>query len=334
MMIPDDDPYQQDPYDRREVPMIEPENPSGFNQWLMAVTLALIIVVAIAIGYTVHEQRAAQRLVSANGRLAADLSQAQSQMAALTAKVNALSAPKPVEPAPPVDETWNGKAVRPAPTAEAHVRRTRTRPATPSVWQRKMQSQLTAQQKQLTDAEQALAKTQADLSAESASTQSGLTGLGGSIAKDHAELVALEKLGQRDYYEFDLSKSKKFAREGPISLDLRHTSAKHQNYDLDLLVDDYKLSKKNVNLYEPVVLQTAESPQPLELVVNRIGKNEIHGYISAPKTYEQRASTSSLSGAPSSSQPVSNASATPSAPTATPVADTTAPQAIAAASHQ
>ncbi|HEV2498707.1 MAG TPA: hypothetical protein VGY31_03900 [Terriglobia bacterium] len=333
MMIPDDDPYQQDPYDRREVPMIEPENPTGFNQWLMAVTLTLIIVVAIAIGYTVHEQRAAQRLVSANGRLAADLSQAQGQMAALTAKVNALSAPKPVEPAPPGDETWNGKAVRPAPTAEAHVHRTRTRPA-PSAWQRKMQSQLTAQQKQLTDAEQALAKTQADLSAQSASTQSGLTGLGGSIAKDHAELVALEKLGQRDYFEFNLSKSKKFAREGPISLDLRHTSAKHQNYDLDLLVDDYKLSKKNVNLYEPVVLQTAENPQPLELVVNRIGKNEIHGYISAPKTYEQRASASSAMGASSSTQPVSSTAATPSAQTATPVADTTAPQAIAAASHQ
>lgn len=333
MMIPDDDPYQQDPYDRREVPMVEPENPTGFNQWLMAVTLTLIIVVAIAIGYTVHEQRAAQRLVSANGRLAADLSQAQSQMAALTAKVNALSAPKPVEPAPPVDETWNGKAVRPAPTAEAHVHRTRTRPATSS-WQRKMQSQLTAQQKQLRDAEQTLAKTQADLSAESASTQSGLAGLGGSIAKDHAELVALEKLGQRDYFEFNLSKSKKFAREGPISLDLRHTSAKHQNYDVDLLVDDYKLAKKHVNLYEPVVLQTAENPQPLELVVNRIGKNEIHGYISAPKTYEQRASVSTAMGAPSSTQPVSSPAATPSAQTATPVADTTTPQAIAAASHQ
>ncbi|HEV2418635.1 MAG TPA: hypothetical protein VGX94_12585 [Terriglobia bacterium] len=332
MMIPDDDPYQQDPYDRREVPVIEPENPSGFNQWLMAVTLTLVIVVAIAIGYTVHEEHAAQRLVSANGRLAADLSQAQSQMAALTAKVNALSAPKPVEPAPPVDETWSGKAVRPAPTAEARVRRTRTRP-TPSAWQQKMQSQLTAQQRQIKDAEQALAKTQANLSAESASTQSGLTGLGGSIAKDHAELVALEKLGQRDYFEFNLSKSKKFAREGPISLDLRHTSAKHQNYDVDLQVDDYKLSKKHVNLYEPVVLQTAESPQPLELVVNRIGKNEIHGYISAPKTYEQRASASTATGAPSPTQPVSSTAA-PSAQTATPVADTSAPQTIAAASHQ
>ncbi|MGH9402088.1 MAG: hypothetical protein ACRD2P_08280 [Terriglobia bacterium] len=323
MSIPDDESYQQDPYDRREAPP-EPENPSGLNQWLMAVTLALIIVVAVAIGYTVHEQRSAQRLVSANGHLAAELSQTQSQLADLTAKIKTLSTPAPVEPAPAADETWNGKTVRPAPSAEAHVHLARARP-TASAWQRKVQSQLTAQKKRLSDAEQAIAKTQANMSAESASTQSGLSGLGGSIAKDHAELVALENRGQRNYYEFDLSKSKTFVREGPISLDLRHTNTKHLNYDVDLMVDDYKLAKKHVNLYEPVVLQTAESPQPLELVVNRIGKNEVHGYVSAPKSFEQRASAGAAATAPS--QPA-NAGAAPQ--TTTPVAATSSPQTIAA----
>ncbi|MGH9352500.1 MAG: hypothetical protein ACRD2G_10110 [Terriglobia bacterium] len=329
MAIPDDESYQQDPYDRREAP-IEPENPSGLNQWLMAVTLALIIVVAIAIGYTVHEQRAAQRLVSANGHLAAELSQAQSQMADLTAKINILSAPKPVEPAPPADETWNGKTVRAVPSAEAHTRRARTRPVA-SPWQRKVQSQLTAQQRRLSEAEQAITKTQADLSSESASTQNGLSGLGGSIAKDHAELVSLEKRGQRNYYEFDLSKSKRFVREGPISLDLRHTNTKHQNYDVELMVDDYKLSKKHVNLYEPVVLETAESPQPLELVVNRIGKNGIHGYISAPKSYGQQRASAAATAAPA---PVQSMNMPATSQTTTPVADTSSPQTIAAANHR
>lgn len=297
MAIPDDDPYPQDPYERHEGP-IEPAATSDFNQWLLAVTLALIIAVAIAVGYTIHIQRASERLASANGRLAAQLSQAQNQVAGLTTKVNALSQPKPVQPAPPADETWTGKTMRPVATP-AHLRRARTSSAA-SAWQRRMQAQLAEQRKRLADDEQTISKTQSDLSAETTSTQSSLTGLGGSIAKDHTELVALEKLGQRDYYEFDLSKSKKFAHEGPISLDLRHTDTKHQNYNVDLMVDDYKLSKKHVNLYEPVVLQTAENPQPLELVVNQITKNEIHGYISAPKTYEERASVE---------KPVQNSSA-------------------------
>ena len=344
MAIPDDNSYPQDPYERHDGP-VEVTTPSGFNQWLLAVTLALIIAVAIAIGYTIHVERASQRLASANGRLAVQLSQAQNQVADLAAKVNTLSQPKPVQPAPPADETWTGKPVIPAARAAARSRRTRTFSAS-TAWRRRMQSQLTAQQKRLDGEDAAIAKTQSDLSAENASTQSSLSELGGSIAKDHTELVALEKLGQRDYYEFDLSKSKRFAREGPLSLDLRHTDTKHQNYNVDLLVDDYKLSKKHVNLYEPVVLETAESPQPVEMVVNRITKNEVHGYISAPKTYEQRASVEKPAGvaaeavadAPAGGatpvQPLANAAAAPAAQTATAVSGANSAPATPVADHQ
>lgn len=343
MAIPDDDQYPQDPYERHDEP-VDPPAPSGFNQWLLAVTLALIIAVAIAIGYTIHVQRASERLAAANGHLAAQLSQAQNQLTGLTAKINALSQPKPVQPAPPADETWTGKPIHPVTSAAAHHRRARATTAA-SAWQRRMQTQLADQRKRIAGDEQTIAKTQSDLSAQAASTQNSLTGLGGSIAKDHAELVALEKLGQRDYYEFNLSKSKKFAREGPISLDLRHTDTKHQNYNVDLMVDDYKLSKKHVNLYEPVVLQTAESPQPLELVVNRITKNEVHGYISAPKTYEERASVQqqtgpaeSLASAPAGAAPVqslsnNNAPSALAGQSATETANASSASAVRVAGH-
>ncbi|MDE3179168.1 MAG: hypothetical protein KGM47_05850, partial [Acidobacteriota bacterium] len=135
-------------------------------------------------------------------------------------------------------------------------------------------------------------KTQADMAANADSTRGSLNSLGGSIARDHAELVELEKQGQRNYYEFDLFKSKRFAREGPISVDLRHTNTKHRNYDVELLVNDSKLTKKHVSLYEPIVLAAGAGSQPLELVVNQIDKNHIHGYVSVPKTYTERASVS------------------------------------------
>ena len=50
-----------------------------------------------------------------------------------------------------------------------------------------------------------------------------------------------------------------------------------------MLVEDMHLAKKNVNLYEPVVFYPADSTQPLQLVVNRIGKDAVHGYVSEPK---------------------------------------------------
>jgi len=52
---------------------------------------------------------------------------------------------------------------------------------------------------------------------------------------------------------------------------------------LELMVDDFKLSQKHVNLLQPVIFYAADSKQPAELVINSIGKDRIHGYVSEPK---------------------------------------------------
>jgi len=49
-------------------------------------------------------------------------------------------------------------------------------------------------------------------------------------------------------------------------------------------VDDMKLEKKNRSVNEPIFFYTSGSRQSLELVVNRVDKNKVTGYISAPKT--------------------------------------------------
>jgi len=59
-----------------------------------------------------------------------------------------------------------------------------------------------------------------------------------------------------------------------------------------MLVNDYQLQKKSVNLYEPVWVNLAGQPQSLELVVNQIAKNEIKGYISEPRYTDLGESTS------------------------------------------
>ena len=95
--------------------------------------------------------------------------------------------------------------------------------------------------------------------------------------------MALARKGERNYYEFDLNQSKQFTREGPISVSLRKANAKHVYADLELRVDDAQLTKKHVNMFEPVMLYASESKQPVELVINQVGKDRIHGYISTAK---------------------------------------------------
>jgi len=183
-----------------------------------------------------------------------------------------------------------------------------------------MQSQLARQQKELKQTQNELASARSDLEGEIGSTRTELTG---SIATTHDELVALEKRGQRLYYEFDLSKSKDFHREGPIQVSLRKSDAKHQSYDLMMLVDDHELSKKKVVLYEPIWLHDNDAPEPVQVVVNKIDKDHIHGYVSAPRYREselasnaaaqQSTAPGSASGSTTtSSSPASNSSSTSS----------------------
>jgi len=93
----------------------------------------------------------------------------------------------------------------------------------------------------------------------------------------------LAKKGERNYYEFDLGKSKQFTREGPIGVSLRKANTKHVYADLELLVDDAQLTKKHVNVFEPVAFYTSQSRQPVELVINQVTKDHIHGYVSMAK---------------------------------------------------
>lgn len=105
----------------------------------------------------------------------------------------------------------------------------------------------------------------------------------GYIATNSKELSALKRLGERNYFEFNLGKTKQPQRVGDISLMLRKTDPKHNKYTVDVLADDKKYEKKDKNMNEPVQFYVAKARQPYELVVNHIKKNEIVGYLSTPK---------------------------------------------------
>jgi hypothetical protein len=93
----------------------------------------------------------------------------------------------------------------------------------------------------------------------------------------------LQRRGERNYYEFQLTKSKEFKRVGPLSLSLRKANTKRKSYDLAMFVDDNQMQKKSINLFEPIWINLDDRPQPVQLVVNQISKDQIQGYISEPK---------------------------------------------------
>jgi len=105
----------------------------------------------------------------------------------------------------------------------------------------------------------------------------------GYIATNGKELAALKRLGERNYFEFNLGRTKQPQRVGDITLMLKKADPKHNKYSVNVMADDKLTEKKDKNLNEPVQFYVAKARQPYELVVNEIKKDAIVGYLATPK---------------------------------------------------
>lgn len=221
-----------------------------------AVALLLTLLV-VAAGYAFREHRTVGSLAAQNSDVLASLRNTRSQLVDLTGRLTQLEATaSALAEKPPAAHHSASKQ------ASSHHRAEDPR------W-KQLGDQLASQQKQIDANRDALGETRTELQ--------------GSIARTHNELVALEKKGERNYVEFDIDKNDQFQRQGAIGIKLRKANIKHQYADLELMVDDFKLSQKHVNLYQPLTFYAGDRQQPVELVINHIGKDRIHGYFSQPK---------------------------------------------------
>jgi len=111
----------------------------------------------------------------------------------------------------------------------------------------------------------------------------GLSEQNGLIARNREELDALKKLGDRDYLELDLRKSKEFTRVGPLAVRLNKTDEKRQRYTVTLVVNDKQVEKKDNALFEPVQFYIPGTRSVMELVAQEVQDGRIVGYVSSPK---------------------------------------------------
>jgi len=129
-----------------------------------------------------------------------------------------------------------------------------------------------------------LAGTRKDLDA----TKEALSGtkgeLTGAIARTHDELVALAHRTDRDYFEFNLPKRHAQQKVGTVMLQLEKTDTKRNTFTVNLYFDD-KRTQRSHALNEPVYFYVQGASSTLELVVNKLGKDTVSGYVSTPKGF-------------------------------------------------
>lgn len=121
--------------------------------------------------------------------------------------------------------------------------------------------------------------------------------LGTLIAKNHDEIDVLRRMGERDYVEFTIAGKNKSQRVGNVTVELKGVNEKRNRSNIVYTFEDKSYEAKNANVNTPIFFYPSGSRQPEEIVINKVGKNTISGYLSVPKGNSQAASnTSSKSG--------------------------------------
>jgi chromosome segregation ATPase len=111
------------------------------------------------------------------------------------------------------------------------------------------------------------------------------------IATNGKELEALKELGERNYSQFTISKSKKPQRVADVMVELKKADVKHNRFTIQITVDDKMVEKKDRTINEPIQFYTSKAHQPDEIVVNEVRKDTIVGYLATPKVQTARAGT-------------------------------------------
>jgi len=120
--------------------------------------------------------------------------------------------------------------------------------------------------------------------------------MGTLIAPNHDEIDQLRRLGEREYVEFTIAGKGKPQKVGNVTVELRGTNTNKNQFSVSLTVEDKLYNKKNRALNEPIFFYLSGTRQPEEIVINKVSKGQISGYLSIPKANAQPKASASSSG--------------------------------------
>jgi predicted nucleic acid-binding Zn-ribbon protein len=259
----------------------------GTPRWI-AVLFGVLIVAVLALAYMGH---------SAQSQLQTDLAKAQDQNKLLSAQLDQANS-RLADLKGNIEVTQQKVGMTQAELAKARSRAESIRKDQIASDQ-KLASQLTAVQKEseekitavstdLGGAKKDIESTKTDLETTKGKLERATGDMGvmsGLIAHNRDDLEELKRRGDRNYYEFKVTKSKTPQRVGPVQVTLNKTDQKKGKYTMTVFVDDRSIEKKDKTAGEPVqfYLKGAARMAPYEIVVFDVGKNDINGYLSTPK---------------------------------------------------
>src|SRR5262249_12761 len=103
-------------------------------------------------------------------------------------------------------------------------------------------------------------------------------------------LYALQRSLQRNFYEFDLrgrDNLQTIAGAG-VQIQLRGTKPESHQFSVDITFDGLTMHKNDCYENEPIYIQTKNDRRPVEIVIGKVERDVVHGYLSAPSAPESK----------------------------------------------
>ena len=282
---------------------------TGTPRWIAALFVVLFVVVG-ALGYLGYSgiTRLEQNLGKAqeqNKVLTAQLEQANSRLADLKGHIEVTEQKVGMTVSELAQAKSRAEAIR-----KEQVNSDQKLTAQLSQVKKESQEQIGAVATEVGGAKKDIEATKSDLEATKGKLERATGDMGvmsGLIARNHDDLEELKRRGDRNYYEFTLTKSKNGQKVGPIQLTLNRTDPKKSKYTMTVLVDDRTIEKKDKTAGEPVqfYVKGVSRMAPYEIVVFDVNKNQATGYLSTPKD---------AGSAPAAAAPAATPTAAPTKP--------------------
>jgi DNA repair exonuclease SbcCD ATPase subunit len=259
----------------------------GTPRWIIALFIVLILgVAALAyVGYSAHTKLSQQaaKADEQNKILTAQLEQANARIADLKGQMEVTSEKIGMTQSQLAEARSRAESIRKQQTASDQKLTQQITEA-----QKASEEKITAVSSDLGGAKKDIEATRTDLEATKSKLERATGDMGvmsGLIAKNHDDVEELRRRGDRNYYEFTLTKSKTPQRVGPVQMSLNKADQKKSKYTMTVLADDKSIEKKDKTAGEPIQFYVKGSARmsPYEVVVFDVGKNQITGYLATPK---------------------------------------------------
>ena len=136
-----------------------------------------------------------------------------------------------------------------------------------------------------------VSKVSSDLDKTNSDLNMARSELGTLIARNHDEIDVLRRQGERDYIEFTINGRNQPQKVGNVTVELKGVNEKRNRSNIVYTVEDKRFEAKNANVNTPIFFFLSGTRVPQELVINKVGRNTISGYLSIPKVNSQPSAT-------------------------------------------